>query len=60
MAKQIVWFARAKEEKRNILRYWLERNQSNVYRRKLNQLLKMAVKSLADKLHVKRHFILWN
>ena len=48
MAKRIIWSARAKQDKKEILRYWLNRNKSNVYPKKLNTLLKIKVKSLAD------------
>jgi len=49
MVKLIIWTARAKQEKKDILKYWLKRNKSNVYPKKLNILLKLEVKSIANK-----------
>jgi len=48
MAKRIVWSIKAKDEKKEILKFWRKKNKSNVYPKKLNRLLKLAVKSLAD------------
>ena len=48
MAKRVIWSKRAKQDKREILKYWLQRNKSNVYPKKLNNLLKAAIKSLAE------------
>jgi len=48
MAKRIIWSKRAKEEKKSILYYWLKRNKSNVYSKKLNKLLKIAVKTISE------------
>ena len=48
MAKRIIWSVRAKQEKKNILKYWLNRNKSNVYPKKLDRLFKIAIKSLAE------------
>lgn len=39
MAKKIVWTKRAKRELREILLYWLERNKSNYFSIKLNDLI---------------------
>lgn len=46
MAKQIIWSLRAQKDKREILKYWSERNKSTRYSKKLNQLFKEAVKLL--------------
>jgi len=54
MAKQIIWSKRAKEDKREILRYWLHRNKSNVYPIKLNKLLKDAVNWINENPTVRR------
>lgn len=48
MAKRVIWSKRAKEDKSAILKYWLIRNKSNVYPKKLNGLFKDAVKWLAE------------
>ena len=40
MAKRkIVWTQKANEERKEILAYWLVRNQSKTYSRKLNKLI---------------------
>ncbi len=43
MAKQIIWSKKAKQDKKEILDYWLKRNKSYVYPRKLNNLLNEAI-----------------
>ena len=43
MAKKIIWSANAKADKIEILNYWLDRNKSNTYSKKLNLLLKEAI-----------------
>lgn len=40
MARQIIWTKRAQRERKEILFFWSERNQSSVYSRKLNELIK--------------------
>ena len=49
MAKRIIWTPNARDEKRKILAYWLRRNKSNVYPKKLNILIKQAIHHIADK-----------
>lgn len=48
MAKQIIWSLRAQKDKKAILKYWLHRNKSNQFSKKLNQLFKDAVLLLKD------------
>lgn len=48
MAKQIIWSNRAKNDKRNILKYWKKRNKSNVYPKKLNKIFKEAIISISE------------
>lgn len=38
MAKQIIWSKLALQDRRNILDYWIKRNKSASYSRKLNQI----------------------
>ena len=38
MAKRVVWTITAKKARRNILEYWIKRNKSNSYSKKLNQI----------------------
>ncbi len=48
MAKQVVWSLRAQTDRKEILNYWLLRNKSNAYSKKLNQLFKESVKIIID------------
>ena len=48
MAKQIIWSLRAQQDKREILNYWRQRNKSNAYSKKLNELFKEAVKIITN------------
>ena len=43
MAKQIIWSLKAQKDKEEIFKYWSERNKSNRYSKKLNQLFKEAI-----------------
>jgi len=43
MAKQIIWSLLAQEDRKSIFNYWNNRNKSNSYSRKLNQLFKLTV-----------------
>lgn len=47
MAKRIIWSVKGKDDKKEILAYWLKRNQSFVYPRKLNKLLDDPIIQLA-------------
>ncbi|WP_026632398.1 type II toxin-antitoxin system RelE/ParE family toxin [Dyadobacter alkalitolerans] len=47
MAKQVIWSVRALNDRKEILGYWIERNKSNSYSKKLNFLFKEAVKLIA-------------
>ena len=55
MAKRVIWSKRAKEDKKAILTYWLKRNKSNVYPKKLNGLFKEAINWLAENPIARRH-----
>ncbi len=48
MVKQVIWSLRAQADKKNILHYWRQRNQSNTYSKKLNQLFKEAIRIICD------------
>lgn len=43
MAKQIIWSLRAQKNKKEIFKYWTNRNKSTRYSKKLNQLFKDAI-----------------
>lgn len=38
MAKQIIWSKLAHQDRYNILEYWIKRNKSTLYSKKLNQI----------------------
>ena len=48
MAKQVVWSRRALDDRKQILDYWRNRNKSNTYSKKLNQLFEEAIKIIVD------------
>ncbi len=48
MAKQVIWFLRAQNDKKKILDYWRQRNKSNTYSKKLNELFKESIKIILD------------
>ena len=48
MAKRIVWSEKAQNDRKNILRYWAERNKSKIYSKKLNDIFKSAIKIIKD------------
>ena len=39
MARQIIWTISAQTERREILEYWVKRNKSKVFSKKLNKLI---------------------
>jgi toxin YoeB len=47
MAKRVIWSARARNDRKVILEYWIVRNQSKSYSIKLNQLFNNYVKLIA-------------
>lgn len=47
MAKTIIWTLRAQSDRKNILNYWIQRNRSSAYSKKLNQLFKEAVRVIS-------------
>jgi toxin YoeB len=48
MAKQVIWSLRAQNDKKEILDYWRQRNKSNTYSKKLNELFKESIKIILD------------
>jgi toxin YoeB len=47
MAKQIIWSKLAQKNRKSILQYWTERNKSNIYSLKLNQILVDTIELLS-------------
>jgi toxin YoeB len=54
MAKQIIWSLRAQKDKKEIFKYWAERNKSHRYSQKLNQLFKEAIQLLREHPYIGR------
>jgi toxin YoeB len=54
MAKQIIWSLRAQKDKKEIFKYWSQRNKSNRYSNKLNQLFKEAILLLREHPYIGR------
>lgn len=48
MAKQIIWSLRAQKDKKEIFKYWSQRNKSNRYSKKLNQLFKDSIRLFSE------------
>ena len=48
MARKVVWSARAQRERFDILEYWVNRNKSKTYSRKLYQLFRIGMKKVAE------------
>jgi len=48
MAKEVIWSEQAVNDRKNILVYWIVRNQSKLYSIKLDGLFKEAVDILAE------------
>lgn len=48
MAARVTWSPRALQDRKEILRYWIERNGTSTYSEKLNGLIKQAVQTIKD------------
>jgi len=48
MVKQVIWSIQAQNDRKQILEYWRQRNKSNQYSKKLNNLFKEAVKLITE------------
>jgi plasmid stabilization system protein ParE len=48
MAAKVVWSIRAQRERFEILKYWVNRNKSKTYSRKLYQLFRAGMKKAAE------------
>ena len=47
MARQIIWTVSAQSERREILEYWVKRNKSKTFSRKLNKLIITALREVS-------------
>jgi plasmid stabilization system protein ParE len=48
MAKQIIWSFKAQIDRKEILQYWIDKNRSKTFSRKLYRLFQEAVKLIAQ------------
>lgn len=48
MAKQIIWSERAIDDLLKILEYWKQRNNSNSYSKKLNELFNKSIELISN------------
>ena len=48
MTKQVIWSLKAQNDKKVILNYWRQRNKSNTYSKKLNELFKESIRIILD------------
>lgn len=48
MVKEVIWSKRAQTDRKEIFTYWNNRNKSNVYSLKLNELFKKAVNLISE------------
>lgn len=49
MAKRIVWTQQAQKERKEILAFWIQRNKSNVYSKRLNEIFKNWISLLSQR-----------
>jgi addiction module RelE/StbE family toxin len=54
MVKRIVWTENAHNERKEILLFWRNHNQSTVYSKKLNELIKKAIQLISAHPHIGR------
>ena len=54
MAKQIIWSLNAQNSKKEIFKYWSQRNKSNRYSKQLNQLFKEAILLISEHPYIGR------
>lgn len=48
MVKRVTWTPRAQDERKEVLKYWARRTQSKTYSRKLNLLIKQAIRLIRE------------
>ena len=54
MAKRIIWTENAHNERKEILLYWKNHNQSTAFSKKLNELIKKAIQLISSHPHIGR------
>lgn len=48
MVREIIWSEKAAFERKEILNYWIARNKSNSYNKKLNNLFQNNIRLIAE------------
>ena len=48
MAKRLIWSPVAKEIRKEILQYWINRNKSKTYSKKLNKLFESSAQQISE------------
>lgn len=48
MVKKIIWSQRAQDDRKQILKYWINRNKSNTYSKNLDMRFREALKIIRD------------
>jgi toxin YoeB len=52
MAKRLIWSPRAQNDRKEILKFWREKNKSNAYSKKLDSRFREATKIIKDFPHI--------
>jgi toxin YoeB len=52
MVRRIIWTSTAKKVRREILEYWIKRNQSNSYSKKLSKLFRKKIALLQSEAYL--------
>jgi len=55
MVKEVIWSRRAQNDRKEIFTYWNQRNKSNIYSIKLNELFKKAVNLISEYPQLGKH-----
>lgn len=48
MVREVVWSLRAREDRKQILQFWIKHNKSDTYSKKLDSLFRTAVKLIIE------------
>ncbi len=52
MAKRVTWTNSAKQARRDILQFWIDRNKSKAYSKKLSVLLRDKINLISDQNYI--------
>lgn len=48
MVRRVIWTPRAQEERKEVLNYWVKRTRSKNYSKKLNLLIRQAIRLIKE------------